>query len=556
MDEFEGYRDDLDSYQQYDDFGQEYSREDPKWYGVPAKGDVPAKSKWGYTFQIIAIIALEILIWAVYRYTTAPWFESFGTEQFYLAHIIAAPTIHLLPIVLYWKFFRKERTTHPFVFSKKFLLTGIMLGLVAAFIWRVVEMLVGNGLTAMAGGTQSGTFTVFSMLSETTPALFALMTFVMFFVVGPVEELEFRAFAYDQSARVLSNWGAVILSSVLFGLSHVPIAIFVYQMTPLQLFAAEISWITAGATFGALFMYSRNIFACIVMHGMGNWILSVFWITSWPAGMSEGAAAGTEIATAFISNGIMIVLFWWINRNYWEPHRRGEPALGGRFLNLQERLYAHDFEKRPIVRTLGIAVVFAVLFMGSILGAVAFGAESDLTPLYAGVAVTGKDSSYDFDELVEIPEIVNATGSMAEGASEMIGFDSSENKYIAEVNVKLTWTDEEDIQRVRTFENQPDTFRVTISGPGNNTKTGASENPKGGQGTVMQSLTFNKSEIEAMVDEGDDDYNVTVLIEMVTAGSFQATTGPGLIGFTDTGNDYSYEIEVVWLTTPEEEEDD
>ena len=327
---------------------------DDKWYGVPPKGEQPLPVRWKYVLMIIGIIILEICIWAVYRYTTAELFQSFGTHQFYLFHIIAAPTIHLLPIIIFLRIIRNERGL-PFVFSKKLLLTGILIGFIAAIIWRLLEEFTYFGFATAAGGTTGELF--FINFLETAD-LFILMTFVMYFIVGPVEELEFRSFTQDQGARVLPNWQAVILSSILFGCSHIPIAIFVYELhlEPTLFADALFGWIAAGFTFGVLYMYSRNIFACIVMHGMGNWQLSVFYFMGRPSqeGMSAGTAMMVGIMTSLVANIIMILIFYLIHKYYWEPHRRGEPAFGGKFFSLQTFLHEHDFEKRSIVSTIGV----------------------------------------------------------------------------------------------------------------------------------------------------------------------------------------------------------
>ena len=160
-------------------------------------------------------------------------------------------------------------------------MSGIIIGFIGAIIWRVLEEFLYEGVARAAGGVTLIEFTFWNLLE--TPSMFALMTFVMFFVVGPVEELEFRSFTQDQAARVLTNKQAVIFSSILFGCSHIPIALFVYRLyEPSWWFfiGALYSWIAAGVTFGVLYMYSRNIWACVVMHGMGNWQLSVFYFTS------------------------------------------------------------------------------------------------------------------------------------------------------------------------------------------------------------------------------------------------------------------------------------
>ena len=336
----------------------EFPKNHPKWYGVPAKGEVPpvnrdliivggiiitieialailftdtnfqlgivvfaiavtvlalvlwfvlwrdkgfADTKYPFVIQIFFIILLEICIWAVYRNLTADYFGQFGTMRMYAFHIVAAPTIHLLPIYFAWKLWWGERGL-PFQFSKKLIMSGVIVGFSGAIIWRLLQQFVWAGFASAAGGTVPGTFTFLNVLE--TPALFGIMSFVHFCVVGPVEELEFRGFTQDQAARVLPNYQAVIFSSVLFGCSHIPIAIFLYQF-PTQIFViALVGWISAGFVFGFLYMWSRSIWACIVMHGMGNWQLSVYYFSS--DSVSGWGMTGAACSSRYLSQSSLI----------------------------------------------------------------------------------------------------------------------------------------------------------------------------------------------------------------------------------------------------------
>jgi membrane protease YdiL (CAAX protease family) len=357
--------------------------EDNKWFGVPPKGERPLPGKWNYVLIVVGIIFLEIAIWAVYRYTTAPLFVGFGTELFYLAHIIAAPTIHIIPILLFWKFLRKERGL-PFVFTKKLLMSGVIVGFVGAIIWRFLEEVIYDGVAGAAGGTVPGTFTFFNLMDSSTMTLLALMTFVHFFIVGPVEELEFRGFAQDQAARVIPNWQALMLSSVLFGCSHIPIAVFVYKFPPHIFVVALIGWMSAGVVFGALYMWSRSIFACIVMHGMGNWQLSVFYFqsTALIGGMDSFTTVLVGTVSSVIADAIMILIFFLIHKFYWQPHRRGDPAFGGIFLKLQDFVHEHDFERKPVQITGAILIAFMVVVCAMLMGVTSALGETDLSKMF------------------------------------------------------------------------------------------------------------------------------------------------------------------------------
>ncbi len=515
-----------------------------KWYGVPPKGRVPVYNRWKYVFMLIGIIIVEICIWAVYRYVTGVVLElEFGDYLFYGLHIVAAPTIHLLPIILFWLYVRKERGL-PFVFSKKLLLTGIIVGFMAAIIWRLLEEFTYWGFSSAVGGT-AGPLTFLNLLESAD--LFIIMTFVMYFIVGPVEELEFRGFVQDQGARALTNIQAVILSSVLFGCSHIPIALFIYQFTPTQFIDALFGWIAAGFTFGFLYMWSRNIFACIVMHGMGNWQLSVFYFAAASGDMSPGTAMMVGIATSLVSNAIMIYIFYLIHKHYWEPHRHGEPAFGGRFMKLQGFLYDHDFEKKPLPLTIAVFVIFIFLVSSIIAGAAA-----SMGALQFAMYPTEDDEgsgTVDISDYFEIEDIDTGTSTLQEGNNESIEITPTGEGFIKSISVTITWTDEDDIRRLgRTYENQPDTFSVAITILNKTVETEGT-NQIGLQGTINVELTLTDAELEEIASQQPSMMMANVEVTLVSAGNFEPRFG--IIGFTDNQNEYNYEIKTIWLSPTE-----
>lgn len=516
---------------------------DTKWYGVPPKGERPIPGKWRYILEILGVILIEFVLWGLYRYYSAPYIWPYGSVKFYIAHIIAAPTISLTPILLYWKYVRKEKGL-PFTFTKKLLMSGVLIGFTSAILWRFIETFTYDSIAVMAGGYAPGTFRFYSELDAMTLSLFGIMTFVQFFVVGPVEELEFRGFAHDQSSRVLPKWQALIFSSILFGLSHIPIAITIYRMPVNQILVAELGWMSAGFTFGALYMWSRNIFACIVMHGMGNWQLSVFFFSSRLT--VEGMPIMTDLAiqslTSIIVNTIMVFIFYLIFKYYWDPHRRGEAAFGGKFLKLQKYIFEHDFERRPVKSTSVQLAMYCIIVCGLIVGATFAVGETDFSKMMSSSKESGK---VNLKSMMELKEQITNTNTLNEGNTETITINSEHTKYIKSVTITITWTDEADIQRIRTYQNQPDTFSVTINGL-NGTAHDEGANPQGGEGEISANLTFDDDTISNSILKNGDDYNVTVDITLVTAGDYIAQ-GPGLYSIPDNGNQYDYELVIVWL---------
>jgi hypothetical protein len=281
---------------------------------------------------------------------------------------------------------------------------------------------------------------------------------------------------------------------------------------------------------------------------MGNWQLSVYYFTSKPAGMDPTVAMFVGIMTTIVSNAVMIVIFYLINKHYWEPHRRGEAAFGGRFLSLQTFVHDHDFERKPLVSTIAVFVMFIMMISGIIMSAAAIGGARPLW-LFPPEAPSDSDETLNLDNFVEVVETETSTGMLTEGNSEIFTYTSEQDKYIKQVIVSITWTDEAD-RNIR-YENQPDTFSVSISGL-NYTQTASSANPTGGPGSISIQLSFSNENItEAIMTKGNN-YTASVEITLVEAGNQEKRSGiPGL-AWTDNQNQYDYQIWVV-LLVPETE---
>ncbi len=539
--------------------GEKDTKYDDKWYGVPPKGERPLPEKWRfpwgiypppgkwiYLLEILMVIGIEFGLWSIYRWLSAPYISPFGSLKFYIAHIIAAPTIHLVPILLYWKFILKERG-HPFTFTRTRIMSGVMIGLLSAILWRVLEMLTYDTLSGVAGGSEFGTLGFFSVLDTTTVLLFAIMTFTHFCIVGPVEELQFRGFTQDQAARVLPNWQAVVFASILFGLSHVPIAITVYKMPIEQLIVAEIGWMTAGAVFGALYLWSRNIYAVIIMHGMGNWQLSVFFFQS--RATAEGMSTMTDVTvgtlTSLIVNAIMIIVFYLIFKYYWEPQRKQNAAITRPFPIVQKRIFAHDYGKRPIKATSVRLAAFSVVVCGLIMLAAFTVGETDYAML-AAISAEPSEDMVDISSYVLEEETVTGSEYLSEGNFITIPYNSEDEKYISGIAVTLTWTDEPDIQRLRRYENQPDTFSLELNGP-NITASDSGANPRNGEGTISAARSIPSEDIPDIISTEGYNYTVDVLITMEKAGNYDARVGAGVVSLVDGGNQFDYEIIIAWF---------
>jgi hypothetical protein len=151
------------------------------------------------------------------------------------------------------------------------------------------------------------------------------------------------------------------------------------------------------------------------------------------------------------------------------------------------------------------------------------------------------------DDYTEQVSVSNSAGDLDEGVSVDLKLESSEHRLIKQIDIDLQWDDESDPPgiRLRNYQNQPDTFSVSISHPdGNTTVLGESDS-----GSLTGSVSFSDQDIERLFGMG----NFTVTIKLVTTGDWEANLGLGFFNMPDTGNSYTMEINEVFLA-PEETE--
>ncbi|MFO8050552.1 MAG: hypothetical protein R6V01_02495 [Thermoplasmatota archaeon] len=167
--------------------------------------------------------------------------------------------------------------------------------------------------------------------------------------------------------------------------------------------------------------------------------------------------------------------------------------------------------------------------------------------IYEIISGEGQD---DFDpsflkEYDDQVSVSSADGHLSEGSSFDLIVEASDTRLIRKIDVSLDWTDEKNPPgiRLRNYENQPDSFRITISHPdGNRTVIGESDS-----GALSGSIEFTDQDIERLYDMG----NFTVTVTLVQAGDWEANFGFGFLSMEDDGNDYSIEINENFLSPKE-----
>lgn len=107
--------------------------------------------------------------------------------------------------------------------------------------------------------------------------LFPVTFLLMMALAGLTEEVMFRGFLQTRLERLLdSRWGAVIVTSLLFGLYHLPYAYMnprwpSYGDWGAAWMAAMGNGVPGGLVLGALYVMSRgNLLACVILHSLIN----------------------------------------------------------------------------------------------------------------------------------------------------------------------------------------------------------------------------------------------------------------------------------------------
>ncbi len=250
------------------------------WGGIPPVGKGKITNKWSFLLILLTVILFEWVLWATYRYLSLPIIESAFTRLGFFFHIFAAPIIGLTPILIYWKFVAHEKGP-PWRFTKKNLFTSITVGATSAALLMLAYQVANWFVLVISGQAELTSAALISLwrssIANGDMDWFILMTFTFFFIVGPVEELQYRSFLQDQISRAFTPATGLLLASAMFALSHLPIYILIYRLEPIQVMLTLCWTFTMGSVLGLFYFQSRNIMGPIIMHGFWDWVLSV-WV--------------------------------------------------------------------------------------------------------------------------------------------------------------------------------------------------------------------------------------------------------------------------------------
>ena len=116
----------------------------------------------------------------------------------------------------------------------------------------------------IGGGSQ-----MFAHIRETGSVLGMAGFLVLALIVGPVmEEVIFRGYLQSAFARRLPNWGAILITSLLFMAGHGPMLLW-----PMY-FIYSVAW-------GWIFMHTKSLKMSIAIHMLSNLFYTVVAVMGW-----------------------------------------------------------------------------------------------------------------------------------------------------------------------------------------------------------------------------------------------------------------------------------
>ncbi len=180
-----------------------------------------------------------------------------------IEELIIKPVVWLLPVIyLTWKE-KGGLESLGITFNNLFPSIYLALGLGAFF---VIEALIINYVKY--GGLNFGA-NLGSLPFATSLGLS--------FATAVSEEISFRGYIFNRMWAGLGNeWLANIITSVVWALVHVPVALFVWNLTP----GAALIYLFLTALFGVgsafVFARTKNVFSSVFLHVLWEWPIILF----------------------------------------------------------------------------------------------------------------------------------------------------------------------------------------------------------------------------------------------------------------------------------------
>ncbi|PIF10771.1 CPBP family intramembrane glutamic endopeptidase [Janthinobacterium sp. 13] len=156
-------------------------------------------------------------------------------------------------------------------------------------------LLFGTGLVALTFGVLAA-LGVYQFSGVNALSVLLLLPLAELVLVGMAEEMMFRGILFGVTARALGNKAAIVISSLVFALAHLPNAGFSLL--------AIIALVAYGVLQAALYMQTRRLWVCIGTHiGWNYCVGQVFSSTVSGHAATDGLLRGELAGNAVLTGG-------------------------------------------------------------------------------------------------------------------------------------------------------------------------------------------------------------------------------------------------------------
>ena len=298
----------------------------------PPCGEKEIEDSQKFIIELMGVVLISTLTWAIFRFITKDIIGPVNSISFSITYILVAPIVFLGPAMYYWVKHREEEGLPVRLFAydspqatlteraartftermvKHLLIIGVSLTIVNFLLELILDW--GTLNSGMYGKTEMN----FSWMPEVDSTFaYIILVFTNLAIVATVEEFFFRGFIQDQFSRVVKTWQSVLISATLFAMTHIPIAIFIYEIEGLWLFTTLINWFGFGLATGYVYHITRNIWVVVAWHGIWNVTVSTinygFLVWEIP---STGLETFVWISQTLLVNGLLLLCIYFF-RDY------------------------------------------------------------------------------------------------------------------------------------------------------------------------------------------------------------------------------------------------
>lgn len=203
----------------------------------------------------IYYISFIFIIWGLYRFVFRLPAE--------IEELVIKPVIWLIPIVY---FLKKEKVKLSTLgITAKNLIPSVYLAVGLGFVFGIVGVLVNlvkyQGIDFSANIGKSG---------FVAALLISLVTAI-------TEEISFRGYLFNRVWQVLKKeWLANVIVSILWGLIHLPVVVFLWQLNVSEILIYTVLVTIFGIGSAFIFARTKNIASSILLHVLWQWPIILF----------------------------------------------------------------------------------------------------------------------------------------------------------------------------------------------------------------------------------------------------------------------------------------